>query len=149
QPLREQGFWREVEHPKLGRYPLASTPIEIDGDRGEQRRAPLLGEHTREISGWAEDHASSPAGRATPGSPPAQPLAGIRVLDLTALWAGPFATRLLVDMGADVIKVEGPAFADPVRFLGPEGTGPGGWNRAPYFNEYSRGKRAISLDLAS
>jgi crotonobetainyl-CoA:carnitine CoA-transferase CaiB-like acyl-CoA transferase len=71
------------------------------------------------------------------------------VLDLTALWAGPFATRLLVDMGADVIKVEGPAFADPVRFLGPEGTGAGGWNRAPYFNEYSRGKRAISLDLAS
>src|SRR5690606_37486588 len=41
-PLREAGFWVELDHPVIGRHVVPSAPIELDGDRGEQRRAPLL-----------------------------------------------------------------------------------------------------------
>lgn len=50
----------------------------------------------------------------------AGPLAGIRVLELGSLIAGPFAGRLLADLGADVIKVEAPDRPDPMREWGQE-----------------------------
>lgn len=78
---------------------------------------------------------------------PAGPLAGIRVVDLTAMLAGPFATMLLSDLGADVVKVEPPA-GDTTRVVGPlrpdddETKGLGG-----YFQSVNRGKHSIVLDL--
>ncbi len=75
-----------------------------------------------------------------------QVLEGVRVIDLT-MWAFvPSAGGVLAHWGADVIKVENPTGPDPMRLLG--GTlEPGGasW----YFKHYSRGKRAITLDLSS
>ncbi len=71
-------------------------------------------------------------------------LAGIRVLDLSRVLAGPLCTQMLADHGADVIKVEPPG-GDETRTLGPP------FNRegdAAYFTAVNRGKRAIALDLA-
>lgn len=78
------------------------------------------------------------------------PLAGVRIADLTAVWAGPYATRLLADQGAEVIKVESPRNPDLLRALGflPPDT-PFAYNRSAYFNHNNRNKYGIALDLAT
>jgi crotonobetainyl-CoA:carnitine CoA-transferase CaiB-like acyl-CoA transferase len=73
------------------------------------------------------------------------PLAGLRVLDLSRILAGPFATMQLADLGADVIKVEAPGGGDETRRWGPPFAGDG---TAAYFLAINRNKRAITLDLA-
>ena len=76
------------------------------------------------------------------------PLAGVRVIDLTMMWAGPFATLHLASMGADVIKVESPAAWDNIRTLVPQPGVDDPWNSAYYFQAYNRDKRSLTLDLA-
>jgi crotonobetainyl-CoA:carnitine CoA-transferase CaiB-like acyl-CoA transferase len=77
------------------------------------------------------------------------PLLGVRVLDLSKVWAGPYCTRLLGDMGAEVIKVEGPGSWDLIRSLAfePAGT-PRTYNRSAYFNHYNRNKYGCAIDLS-
>ena len=83
----------------------------------------------------------------TDGRPPL-PLAGLRVLDLTMMWAGPFATLRLAEMGADVIKIESPTAWDNIRTLIAQPGAEDPWNSAFYFNAYNRDKRSLTLDLA-
>lgn len=71
------------------------------------------------------------------------PLAGIRVVDFSALVSGPLATMILADQGADVVKVEGPQRPDPLRR---EWYARGGYSSL--FANVNRGKRSIVLDLA-
>ncbi len=73
------------------------------------------------------------------------PLAGIKVLDLTRVLAGPFATMTLADLGADVVKVERPESGDDTRRFGP----PFSQGVSTYFLSVNRGKRSIALDLKS
>ena len=81
---------------------------------------------------------------------PGRPLSGVRVADLTMIWAGPYATKILADQGAEVIKIESPRAWDNIRTLLPPPTAPGErwWNTNFYFHEYSRNKKSLSLDLA-
>ena len=83
-----------------------------------------------------------------PHSPP-QPLAGVRVLDLSRVLAGPWAGQLLADYGADVLKVERPGSGDDTRTWGPPWWGEGADRVAAYFLCANRGKRSVAIDLAS
>lgn len=80
------------------------------------------------------------------------PLEGIRVFDLTRILAGPTATQVLADLGADVIKVERPGSGDDVRGWGPpfleDADGEELLNDSIYFNAANRNKRSVSLNLA-
>lgn len=83
---------------------------------------------------------------AAPDAPaPAAPLAGIKVVDLSKILAGPYVTMSLADLGADVIKVEHPDGGDPTRGWGPPFVG----DDATYYLAANRGKRSVTLDLKS
>jgi benzylsuccinate CoA-transferase BbsF subunit len=76
------------------------------------------------------------------------PLEGIRIADFTWVWAGPYCTLQLAHLGADVIKIETRTRPCVTRVLPPWPDGkPGGMNRSGYFNQYSQGKRSITLNF--
>ncbi|MFN0095252.1 MAG: CaiB/BaiF CoA transferase family protein [Dehalococcoidia bacterium] len=75
-------------------------------------------------------------------------LAGLKVLDFTAYWAGPYATKWLADFGAKVLKVESPASYDFIRSTAVDFNRPRVYDYSAYFNNYSRGKKGLSIDPA-
>ena len=87
------------------------------------------------------------------------PLSGLRILDLTRVWAGPIAGRLLGDLGADVIHIESPWNRGPLEVsedlaelthLYPDNElGERHWNRSGGFNKLARNKKGLSLDLST
>ena len=72
------------------------------------------------------------------------PLSDVSVLDLTWVLSGPYASMVLCDLGADVVKVERPPWGDVARTTGPHLNG-----ESAYFFSINRGKRSIALDLKS
>ena len=76
------------------------------------------------------------------------PLAGIRVLDLSRVLAGPWCTQLLADLGAEVIKIERPGAGDDTRHWGPPWHGEGEKRVAAYFLSANRGKKSATIDFA-
>ncbi len=78
-----------------------------------------------------------------------RPLEGVRVLDLSRVLAGPWATQLLADLGADVIKVENPGAGDDTRHWGPPWLEHGDQKVAAYFLAANRGKRSVAIDFAT
>ena len=70
-------------------------------------------------------------------------LAGVRVVDVSQYIPGPYASLMLADMGAEVIKVELPGFGDQSRWIPVNLTD----RRAPYYIALNRGKRSVGIDL--
>lgn len=133
---------------------LSATPTSV------RRGAPGRGEHTGQV--LAELTAAGPRRQAGPGrhdSVPGSaqdrpgPLAGLRVIDLSAVFAVPYIGGLLADLGAEVIKVESPWRLDQSRagYGATYENNPGTefWNRANTFEVLNRGKRVICVDLRS
>src|SRR3954447_14528033 len=81
----------------------------------------------------------------------AGPLRCIRVLDLSRVLAGPWASQLLADLGAEVIKIEKPGEGDDTRGWGPPFiiNADGTRGDAAYFLSTNRGKRSVAIDMAT
>jgi crotonobetainyl-CoA:carnitine CoA-transferase CaiB-like acyl-CoA transferase len=141
--LAHRGFFVRSTHPRAGDLMFPGQLWYSDAHSWRSGAAPLLGEHTNDAFAPPE---KAPSGSASVGS---GSLAGLRVLDLGQIWAGPYASTLLADQGADVIKVESPSFWDPNRCAAPppEDRQRDWWNTCAYFHEYSRNKRSLGVDL--
>jgi crotonobetainyl-CoA:carnitine CoA-transferase CaiB-like acyl-CoA transferase len=146
-PLRPPG-----RAPRLGEH-----AEELRAEVGRARAAP-----THPAPAGSRDAAAAPAGardalhaaappRARPVAPtapggPALPFAGLRVVDLTAFWAGPFATWLLAALGADVVKVESIQRPDGMRFVNAKPTD-ALWECGSIYHGANPGKRGVTLRL--
>ena len=76
-----------------------------------------------------------------------QLLSGIRVIDLSMWWAGPFVTQLLGDMGAEIIKIESIQVPDGWRFTVPNAAHDKPWELSSYYNGVNRNKYGLTLNL--
>ncbi len=127
-------YFRTVNHPEIGEYPLPGPPFRMsEAPIPEPRRAPMLDEHADRA---ADTHTPPAAPQQESAGDPVLPLEGIRVLDFTRIWAGPYATRQLADYGAEVIRVESSLFDTNNR----QGT-------MPFIADLNRNKHSITLDL--
>ncbi|MGA9490477.1 MAG: CoA transferase [Mycobacterium sp.] len=146
---RHRRFFHDVTHPVLGpaSYPgvpylLTASPARITSP------APALGQHTAEILGSLDvprPVAKVPSAQLKPAKASrGGPLQGVRVVELTKVWAGPYAGKLLAFLGAEVIKVESSANPDEMRAYG--GTD---LNHAPYFLSINPEVLSVELDLRS
>ena len=137
----ERGYFQTVEHPEIGDYPLPGAPFRMsETPISPPKPAPLLNEHDLSPHSGESRNPSEPPlpqgeGRGE-GAQPVLPLEGVRVLDFTRIWAGPYCTRQLADYGAEVIKVESSLFDTGNR----QGT-------MPFVADLNRNKHGITLDL--
>ncbi len=134
----EQFVERAVYHPSpSGRFRQPRIPYRISGVEPRQSAPPSAFPKLD----WLPR--SRPAANAW-----ARPLSGMRILDLTAWWAGPSSPHLLGALGADVIKVESVTRPDLMRYASVKRPGDGDWwEWGPLFHAVNMGKRGITLDL--
>jgi crotonobetainyl-CoA:carnitine CoA-transferase CaiB-like acyl-CoA transferase len=148
--MHEQLVARGVFGPDAkGDFVQPRPPYRIDDtDPSAARPAPRRGAHTGSAR-FAEREAAPPRvdDRATPQ---ALPLAGLRVLDMTAWWAGPAASQILASFGAEVIHVESAGRPDGLRMLGGMMAAhyDAWWEASTHFLHANTNKLGITLDLS-
>jgi crotonobetainyl-CoA:carnitine CoA-transferase CaiB-like acyl-CoA transferase len=137
--LRERGVF--VDNPAGFKQPR--VPYRMSHEPRPFEAAPVLGQHQAEIESLAATASPRQSDASGQG---ALPFEGLRVIDLTAFWAGPTVTNFLAQLGADVIKIESIQRPDGMRFMG---TAPGEkfYEWGPVYHGVNPGKRCVTLDL--
>ena len=150
--LRARGFWRDVDHPELGRSIRMPGPF-AQGDGAippETRPAPALGQHNDEV--FAELRSVPAQTNASNGVTPdsrrlAGPLAGIKIADFGWFMVGPQTIKAFSDFGADVVHVESTARLDALRIVGPFQDDEPDPERCGEYAQVRTGGRAINVNL--
>ena len=164
-----RGVWDTVDHPETGPLQYPGRPFVLTrSPRRQQQRAPLLDEHARERgTAWSPPAPTPPS--KTHHAPLPLPLEGLRVAEITVVWAGPHVTQLLGEWGADIVRVEPLNKPQPytrgmevvptreqARRLSAQGipsrlagSDPqlDPWNRNAAFNSHARNKRSMACDI--
>ncbi|OBK60922.1 CoA-transferase [Mycobacterium colombiense] len=146
---RHRGFFQRVRHPVLGEAAYPTVPYAFSASPARiASAAPGLGEHTRSVLESVDSPRARPTVKSAQLKPPRDarggPLEGVRVVELTKVWAGPYAGKLLAMLGAEVIKVETAASPEEMRAYG--GTD---INHAPYFLSINPEILSVDLDIKS
>ena len=151
--LADRGFLVDVDHPHAGRVTHLGAPFRSSADLwGPLTPAPPLDPGARPRFGPRRQlpiSTPNPTG-VRPEGTVGRPLEGVRVLDLSWVWAGPYATLHLAHLGAEVIKVESASRPGLGRRLPlhPPDVEPS-LNTSAYFNQWDQGKLSCQLDLGS
>jgi crotonobetainyl-CoA:carnitine CoA-transferase CaiB-like acyl-CoA transferase len=140
--LNNRGFFVGIDHPVVGKHKYCDAPFRSAAMPWRSARAPLLGEHSGDLAAVLAPR--GPHAVQAPRLNEGPPLKGIRIVDLTHDWAGPHATRLLADFGAEVIKIEYARRMEMMRGGVKENHA---YNRHPRWHQLNRNKRSITLDL--
>ncbi len=166
-----RGVWDHIDHPETGSLQYPGRPFILSrSPRREPQRAPLLNEHADHIEATTPPMpALSKQAKSASEAPLSLPLEGLRVAEITVVWAGPHVTQLLAEWGADVVRVEPSNKPQPYtrgmegvptrqqgRELAAQGiptrladNDPGSdpWNRNASFNSHARNKRSMTCDI--
>lgn len=146
---RHRGFFQRVRHPVLGEAAYPTVPYLFSASPARiSTAAPSLGQHTRPVLDGIATGRPRPAVKAaqlrTPRDRRGGPLEGVRVVELTKVWAGPYAGKLLAMLGTEVIKIETADSPEEMRAYG--GTD---INHAPYFLSINPEILSVDLDIKS
>ena len=149
-------YFVEVDHPEAGTYRYPGWPYRMSATPPKvQSPAPLLGQHNEEIFSGSLPKGDNEDGllRRQP-SAEELPLKGIRILDFSWVLAGPYITKLLADLGAEVIKIEGHRRIELLRrsFMWPlpeEAATPLPVNQGIFFNSININKKSFAVDLGT
>ncbi|MCP4222546.1 MAG: CoA transferase [Actinomycetia bacterium] len=146
--LASRGYWQDVDHGDLGlvRYPGAFANFS-ETQLESLPAAPRLGEHTEEILATTDRSPHVP--RSSDGAATSPPLDDLKILDLCWVMAGPAASRVFADYGADVIRIESQTRPDGARTLQPfrdDVTDP---HYSGLWNNMNAGKRGLSVNFSS
>jgi crotonobetainyl-CoA:carnitine CoA-transferase CaiB-like acyl-CoA transferase len=132
-PMVDNGLRLTFDDPALGPVEMPGVPIKLAETPGFVRGL-MRDASVDELKAFAAPRAAPSAAQAVSNDEPRPPLAGVKVLDLGTVIAGAYASCILANFGADVIKIES-AEGDPFRPFGPG------------FTNYNRGKRGLGLNL--
>lgn len=143
--LRARGFFTAVDQPGIGPVEhMAPAVLTATGRAAISRPSPRLGQHNDEVLGG-----ELPARSPSESQDQRLPLDGVRVVDLTWVWAGTFCTMNLAHLGAEVVHMESAKRPDLYRRTTLDTTGAeSGLNESGMFNQWNQGKLGVAVDLS-